>query len=97
MARQPGGRRDERRRPLETRRAADHITGMPTKRSKPLTDEALKAKALSRWEGEGGAPAGGHGHRNRKEREQEAMAADRAAAQPSSDRSANGKPRRPGP
>jgi hypothetical protein len=30
---------------------------MPTKHPKQPTDEAMKAKALSRWEGEGGALA----------------------------------------
>lgn len=33
---------------------------MATKHPKQPTDEAMKAKALSRWEGEGGAPVGGH-------------------------------------
>jgi hypothetical protein len=70
---------------------------MPTKRSKPMTDEALKAKALSRWEGEGGAPAGGHGYRNRKERKEAATAADSPAAQPSQPRSGKSNPRRPRP
>jgi hypothetical protein len=70
---------------------------MPTKRSKPLTDEALKAKALSRWEGEGGALADGHGYRRRKERKEAATAADSPAAQPSQTRSGKNNPRRPRP
>jgi hypothetical protein len=36
-----------------------HIRSMAEKRPKQPTDEAIKAKALSRWEGEGGAPIEG--------------------------------------
>ena len=32
---------------------------MAAKGRKQPTDEVMKARALSRWEGEGGAPAGG--------------------------------------
>jgi hypothetical protein len=32
---------------------------MATKHPKQPTDEEAKARAMSRWEGEGGAPAGG--------------------------------------
>jgi hypothetical protein len=34
-----------------------HIESMADKRPKTSADEATKAKALSRWEGEGGAPS----------------------------------------
>src|ERR1700730_6176631 len=34
-----------------------HIRTMADKRPKPPTDEAMKATALSEWEGEGGAPS----------------------------------------
>jgi hypothetical protein len=54
---------------------------MPTKRPKLPTDETLKAKALSRWEGEGGAPAGGHPYwRPGQARKQAEPATDHPAA-----------------
>jgi hypothetical protein len=37
------------------------------KRPKPPTDEAMKAMALSEWEGEGGAPS--HGRRPKRPRD----------------------------
>jgi hypothetical protein len=46
-------------RPLERGRPKAHIASMANKRPKQPTPETMKANALSRWEGEGGAPLDG--------------------------------------
>src|ERR1700738_5364407 len=45
---------------------------MADKRPKPPTDEAMKARALSEWEGEGGAPS--HGRKPKRPRDPNQLA-----------------------